>query len=302
MAADALGVGLATLDFVGVVERYPGLDAKVDLSAFSLQGGGPVATALCALARLGARTALCGRVADDPPGEAIRRGLGDAGVDVTALGVQPGRVSPCSFVAVDRASGRRTVFHSRGSVDPPGPADLDLSALDGARVLLVDGHWPRAQIAACERARERGVPVVLGAGSRREGMGELVALCDVLIAAERFAAELAPRGEIEDSLQELALLGPRTVVVTLGAQGSVGLDGERLIRTPALAVDVTDTTGAGDAYHGAFAYGLLSGGPVERCMRLASVVAGLKCRALGGRAGLPTLVEALTTAWPAELV
>jgi len=84
--------------------------------------------------------------------------------------------------------------------------------------------------------------------------------------------------------------------ITLGARGSVTVDGERVFRVPALgadAVDIVDTTGAGDVFHASYAYGLLSGWAPERVVRFATAAAGLSCQGLGGRAALPTLDEAL---------
>jgi ribokinase len=128
----------------------------------------------------------------------------------------------------------------------------------------------------------------------REGAGDLLELCDVLIASERFATEIAAAPELDQSLRELNKLGPKTCIITLGGDGAIGLrpDGQ-IHREPALKVDVVDTTGAGDVYHGAYIYAMLEGWTFERTMRFASVAAGLKCRHLGGRAGIPELSEVL---------
>ena len=95
-------------------------------------------------------------------------------------------------------------------------------------------------------------------------------------------------------LRAMRAEGPRTAVVTMGAAGAAALDNaSRLLTIPAHRVRVVDTTGAGDAYHGAFAFGMLHRRSLRWTMRFASVVAALKCRSLGGRKGLPTLREAL---------
>ncbi len=294
-----VGCGLATLDFVGQVARMPEPDTKADLAAFSLQGGGPVGTALVTLARLGASTRMVGKLADDEIGRLIRGGLEEAGVDCAHLLVGGAGVSPLSFVAVDGA-GRRTVFHTAGAGTRMRAAEWPPDALAGARLLLVDGHQVEAQVAAAEQARGAGVPVLLDAGSLREGMGELMALADVAVVSERFADEVAPQGELQDTLIELQRMGPETVVITLGAGGSIGLQGDKVVRQGAIEVDVLDTTGAGDVYHGAFAWALCRRWPLERAMQLASACAGLACRELGGRAGIPTLEEALSAAGLAE--
>jgi ribokinase len=288
------GIGHANVDFLGIVPRYPEPDSKTELLEVSIQGGGPAATACATAVSLGCRARFACKLADDDFGRFILQGLRDAGVDCDHVQTTQGRLSPFSFIAVEDESAKRTIFYTHGDVGPLMPEDLDLPGfLDGAQALLVDGHHPAAQIAAAEVARDKGIPVILDAGSLREGMGELVALSDVLIASERFVSEVAPRGEAEDSLVELQKLGPRRVVITLGDSGSIGLDGDQLVRQQAFDVAAIDTTGAGDVFHGAFAAAMVRGQSFERCMQLASATSALKCRALGGRAGIPDLDEVL---------
>jgi ribokinase len=298
MTGRVVGIGHATVDVFGVVPRYPQRDSKIELAEYSKQGGGPVATALCAAAALGVPATYVGKLGDDELGKYILAGLREFGVDCERVVITPG-YSPTSFVVVDRETASRTIFYTRGDLQAMQAREVDLSVLEGARVLLVDGLQPDAQIAAAEAAHERGVTVLLDAGSLREGMGELVALADIVIASERFASDLAPRGEVEDSLRELAKMGPRVAIVTLGDAGSVGLEGQKLVRQAAHEVDAIDTTGAGDVYHGAFAAALVRGYTLERAMQFASVAAGLSCQALGGRAGIPELDEVLDACgWP----
>jgi sulfofructose kinase len=130
--------------------------------------------------------------------------------------------------------------------------------------------------------------VVFDGGQLREGLGELVALADVLIASERLAAELAPRGELQDSLVEIQRMGPRAVIITLGDSGSIGLHGDQLVSQEAFEVRVVDSVGAGSVYLGAFVTGLLSSLPFARCMELASAAAALSCGQIGAVAGIPT--------------
>ena len=144
-----------------------------------------------------------------------------------------------------------------------------------------------------------GLTVVLDAGTMREGSLELASLVDVLIASARFAEPLVGSGAgPEKALEALCRLGPRTVVITLGAEGSLGWDGENTVLQKAVPVRAVDTTGAGDVYHGAYIYGLIHDWPMKECMRFASVVAAMKCREAGAQKGIPTLsqVKAFITA------
>lgn len=290
MAFDVVGVGHCAVDYLGMVERYPDMDSKVELSEFSMQGGGPVATAMVTLATLGANASFIGKISNDDFGMFIRHGLREAGVDTSGLVIVRDLVSPISFIAVERKSAKRTVFWTRGNVPELAPDEVDFSLIDGAKVLHVDGIQMVAQVAAARYAKEKGVHVVYDAGSPRQGMDELIALTDTLIASERFAAELGS-GALAESLKKLSAMGPKTVVITIGEDGSVGMENGDTYIVPAHQVEAVDTTGAGDVYHGAYIFGLLNGFGLRERMGFASTAAALKCRSLGGRAGIPSLEE-----------
>jgi ribokinase len=287
---EVVGVGHCAADYLGVVEAYPAVDSKIELSQFSMQGGGPVATALVTLSTLGVETSFIGKISDDEFGRFIHQGLRESGVDTRGLVIEPGFVSPFSFIAVESRTGKRTVFWTRGDLPPLLPQQVRLDVVESARVLHVDGLAIEAQLHAARHARARGITVVFDAGSPREGMDELLGCCDVLIASERFAAEYGG-GALGESLKALRARGPKTVVITIGSDGSVGIEGEETYVAPAHEVEAVDTTGAGDVYHGAFIYGMLRGMKFRERMHFANVAAALKCRALGGRAGIPTLEE-----------
>jgi sulfofructose kinase len=289
---DVVGLGMARIDHVGVVDRFPDPEATVEMAGFSPQWGGAVATALTLLSNLGVSCRMIGKLADDDFGRFILRGCGDAGIDTTYVAAERECISPYQFVMVERETHRRMTLWTAGNVSAMRAEELDLSALEDTRLLIVDGHHIEAQLRAAEYVRDKDdVQVVLNAGQVIEGMGELIPLCDILVASERYASEVAPRGEIEDSLIELSQMGPETVVVKLGPEGSIGLQGEKLVRQPPLRIDVVDTTGAGDVFLGGFCYGVAKQEPLERCIQLASAAAGLSCRQIGSLASLPTLEE-----------
>jgi len=113
---------------------------------------------------------------------------------------------------------------------------------------------------------------------------------DILIASETFAAPLVdPRAGPEEHLHALRAMGPREVVITCGALGSMGLDRGQVVGQKAFEVPVKDTTGAGDVFHGGYIYGLLRQWGMKECMRFASAVAALKCAQMGAQAGIPSL-------------
>ena len=287
-----IGLGQACLDFLGRLAVYPEEDGKGELRDLHIQCGGPASTALVTLSRLGIATSFLGSVSNDQFGIEIIKGLEEEKVDHTFLKITPGCTSQFAFIAITEAAGNRTVFWHRGTVPPLRSADVDLSLFSEARILHLDGLMIEASIEAAHQARERGLTVVMDAGTMRDGSVELLSLVDILIASEGFALPLVARGApVEVALEALHRLGPHEVVITRGSKGSIGLSDQQVIAQKAFPVDIVDTTGAGDVYHGAYIFGLLQGWDMARCMRFASAAAALKCREVGARNGIPGLEE-----------
>jgi sugar/nucleoside kinase (ribokinase family) len=289
-----VGIGEVSLQQIGVGPLSR--ETLVELTQFSAQSGGAIGTALATACALGAQARYFGRLSDDEFGTIILRGLRDFGVDTSFVLTEPERVSPVAFTMVDEHSPRRYVRFTRGNISEIVPGELPKTLLEDAGLLLVDGRMPAAQIAAAERAGALGIPVLLDARHLGPGMGELLDLCDIVIGSERFAAELSHSSDQKRSLIELTRMGPRIAVLTLGEEGAVGLEGDTLVRQHAVAVEVRDVSGASDVFRGAFAYGVVRGWPLARCLPFANAAAGLKCRHLGGLGGIPSLAEVLRTA------
>jgi len=281
-------LGEATTHFVGLLPRLPDSDAYAPILEVSLQVGGAAATAVAASVGLGCTGRLCTRLAGDAFGDFILDGLANSGIDVGCVLRGEGRLSPFAFTALGREDGQIHNYGTSGDARAPLPAEVPVDQLlADAQALLIDARYPAAQAEAAEAASRREIPVVLDASRVREGLGELIALSDVFIASERLASDLAPRGELQDSLMELQQMGPRGVIVTLGEQGSLGLFGDQLVRQPSLRINTVDTIGAGHVFHGAFAAAIARGNDFAYCMQYASAAAALSCTARGGWAGIP---------------
>lgn len=292
---DVVGLGYCALDYLCVVERYPELDEKVGMSDFAIQGGGITATAMATVCRLGGRARFVGKVGDDDFGRRILSGLEEEGVDVSRVSVQLGGTSQFSFVVVHRRTGKRTIF-AHGGTARLGPSEISRDDILCAKVLQIDAHHYAPAVVAASWARESEIPVVMDAGSLREGSEELLRHVDHLIASELFARQFVGSEDALSSAQKFLVSerGKRTfTAVTLGPLGCLYAQDADINRQPAFEVDVVDTTGAGDVFHGAFCFGLSRGWNYPDIVEFASAVAALKCTKLGGRAGIPTLSEAL---------
>ncbi len=292
---DAVGLGLNTTDLLAVVAGHPQPGSKVPIVELASRPGGQAASAMTAVSRLGWAARYIGRFGDDENGRVGRASLAADGVDIAACATVPGATNALSVVVVDQRSGQRTVLWSRHPALAIDPADLPVQAVGSGRVLLVDCHETAAATAAARHARAAGAATVVDVEHVRPGVEALLAEIDVIITAQEFPTALTGQADLGRAQQMLrSTFGAGVVCTTLGAEGSLALVGGTEIRTPGFGVDVVDTTGAGDVFRGGFIAGWLRGGAgadAEDVLRYANAVAGLKCRALGARAGIPTRAE-----------
>ncbi len=286
-----VGIGQCAWDMLAVVDRFPQPDTKKEALVWEEQGGGPVATALAALARLGIPCRFYGVTGDDREGTAIRQSLTEEGIDVAGLVKRSNASSQTAFIAIDKSTGTRTIFWKRPSGAPLRMDELQPNFLSGTDFLLLDGLMKEVSLSAARQAREVGVPVMLDAGRVREGMLELARLSDYVVGSEEFARELGWKDDPGSFRQEIKRRGFGITTITLGSRGSVTFVNDETISCAAFPVEIKDTTGAGDVFHGGYLYGLLQKWPLKDTIRFASAVAAMKCRKLGGRAGIPRLSE-----------
>jgi sugar/nucleoside kinase (ribokinase family) len=289
---DAVALGLNAVDHLIVVPHYPEFNSKVRFVSHTIAPGGQCATAMVSLARLGLRTCYIGKVGDDDTGRFQLESLNSEGVDAGHVIVTPGARSQVAFIIVDQPSGERTVIWDHDDRLTIEPAEVDAQAVTSGRVLLLDGHNVAASIAAAAYARDAGIPTVLDIDNIYAGAEALLPLIDFIISSSTFPKRMTGERDLQVALKKLSeTTGSPFVGATLGVDGVLAYFRGQYIHSPAFAVPCADTTGAGDAFHGGFIYGLLAGMSVEETLRFANAVAALKCRAVGARTALPTLEE-----------
>jgi len=285
------GLGPCSLDYIAKVQTYPPPDVKCEFSELVIQGGGPVATAMVALARWGISCAYVGVVGDDLFGTMISTSLEEEQIDVSGLLIRKGVESQFAFIAAEPIVGRRTIFWRRATGLPPSPREINFSRLREAQVLHTDGFFQEAALAACQEGRKAGIWIVVDAGSLREGILDLARLSDYFIASESFATALVGKNNPLEACRKVAGLGPRVVGVTLGSNGYAAWIEGRFIQRPAYPVEAVDTTGCGDVFHAGFIYGLIQGWQTEQSLDFAAWSAAMVSRRMGGRTGIPTLQQ-----------
>ena len=289
---DVVGIGLNAVDYLCCVPRFPVPGEKLRMTAFSRQGGGQAATALVALSRWGLKTMYVGNVGGDEHGRLSLSLLREEGVDISRTRVVPGATSQFAIILVQEGSGERTILWDRDPRIRILPRDIPREEIRRSRAVLVDGHDVPASAESARSAREAGVTVVLDAEKVQEGTEELLGLCDHIVAASSFVAQLLPGAKPGEAVREIhRRFRPRTAAVTLGPDGALGYDGREEVRVRGIAVPAVDTTGAGDIFHAGFLFALLAGKQFPGMLAFGNAAAALSCRTMGGRAGIPSLEE-----------
>ena len=291
MNYDVVGLGQCCIDYLGVVGQYPDINEKSEIRDLTVQGGGPVATAMVTLARLGARTAFVGKISDDYFGDLIKESLTSEFVNIDSIIVEKDKRSQFAFITIEKETGKRTIFWSKATVTPLRPDEVNRNLISTAKILLLDGLMKEGSLEAAKHARDAGVTVVIDAGSMREGSLELIKMSDYFIASEDFARQYYNGNDPKAAAMDLLELGAETVIVTLGEKGSISVSRKSYLYQPSFKVKAVDTTGCGDVFHGAFIFGLLQRWDLNKIMRFASATAALKCREIGGRTAIPDLRE-----------
>ena len=280
---DVLCVGHASYDVSMLLDHHPEPDEKCIAVSLWACGGGPAANAAVTVARLGGTSAFMGYLGLAGYGRLHFEELMKEGVR-TDLIVRGDAEIPFSVILAKKGGDRTVVNHrSRTPVLAKDAVDFSLCR---PRVVLLDGHEPELSLELAIEARRRGITVVLDAGSVHEGTRRLLSKVGVIAASARFAEDFTGESDPMRALGNLAAISP-LCVITLGRQGLVYRQGDESGRIPAFPVDVVDTTGAGDAFHGAFSLSIARGEPVWRALLKANAVGALCCTKLGARPGIP---------------
>lgn len=298
---DVLCVGLLCVDLVLAVPHHPAPDEKLRADSRLVTPGGPAAVAAAQIARLGGRAAFAGLIGDesgDPFSLLLRRAFADEGVDAGALACLPGFETPLAAILVKPDATRAVVSHRPSAPDPfrRPAAPCTGPGFPLARVILADGHRPEWNDALVAHAAAISAPLVLDAGSWSDSIRALAPRADHLVASEACArSALGGRDPADVPPTVLrAALGARAgsaVVVTLGPRGLVWSSPGASGAMPAFRINAIDTTGAGDAFHGAYALALARGLPAQQRLRLASAAGALACTRPGAWPALARSAE-----------
>jgi ribokinase len=287
-------VGSCNVDFIVPVTALPDPGETVLGRDHLRAPGGKGANQAVAAARLGSPVSFVGCVGTDELAGTIRGALDGAGVDLTWLREIDDAPSGIALITV-ADGGENTIAVSPGANAHLGPADIDAAAglLSSADVVLAQLEVPIEAVTAAARAATG--KVLLNPAPARPLPDELLAAVDVLIPNRSELGVLtgAPEPATIDEAATLAKSLPGSVVVTLGADGALVVDGDQVEHVPAVPVDAVDATGAGDAFCGALADGLARGASLVEAARWAVRVAGISTTQRGAQTGMPLRADVM---------
>ncbi|KAA5832663.1 ribokinase [Saccharopolyspora hirsuta] len=301
---DLVVVGSLNIDLTAGVQRHPLPGETVQATALTTSAGGKGANQAVAAARLGARTALVGRVGADAHGDTLLAALRADGVDTAHTRRDRSAATGTALISV-AATGENSIIVSAAANAQLCPADITAAQplIASARVVSVVLEIPVATAAATARAaRAAGTRLVLNLSPVVDLPAEVLSAADPLIVNEHEAREILQRNGFpvpdEDIAHASALLqlGVRSAVVTFGPRGAAVAEPDRAEHVPGVPADAVDTTGAGDAFAATVAWRLSQGDPLPTAARWATLVGACSVQQPGAQPSYPKLDRVLSTA------
>jgi sulfofructose kinase len=291
---DVVGIGECSVDQMCVLPRPAVPGEKLELRSLQMQGGGQVATAMVACARLGLNARYVGAVGDDAAGHYTIEELRSEAVDASEVRLVTGGRTRQAVVLVDGRSGERTVLWHADPGVVLHPEDVTDDIVYSGHVLHLDGTMPDVALSAARRAKAAGIMISLDLDTLIPGVEELVSLADLCVVPLAFAREFTGATEPASALRRFAPRCQGFVAITLGAEGALTNVGGAVVHVPAFPVPAVDTTGCGDVFHAAAIVATLRSLPPREILRFANAAAALAARGLGARAACPTVPEVQT--------
>lgn len=289
-----VGIGANVYDTLITTPFYPVEDTKLRASGVKECGGGPCGTGLVAAAKLGASAAYIGALAKDSGGEFLLADMKRFGMSTDFVDMVEGKSSFSSYIVLSEESASRTCVFNKENLPDFELDEKKADAIRTAQVLMVDGNELENAVKGAKIARDSGCKVLYDAGGLYKNVEKLLPYADILIPSEEFALGHTGKTTAEDAAKCLFdKYSPEVVVITQGVKGGIIYDGKDIKSYPSFKVDAVDSNGAGDVFHGAFAFSVSMGYNYYKSCVFSSAVSALKCTKLGARDGVPSFDETI---------
>jgi ribokinase len=294
--------GSLNVDYIFQVPHLPTPGETVLASSMQVLPGGKGANQAVAAARAGAKVCMVGAVGRDGLSEIALAGLLDVGVDTSAV-AQSRKPTGTAAINVDAQGENAITVSSGANLDARGDS-LNEENLTPRTTLLLQMEAPMTAMAdLIQRARKKKACIVWNLAPMQSVDLSLLKQVDCLIVNEgelnQLHSEFHPipkpnhcsAKDVEQKAWDIFTLTGQSVVVTLGANGTLAVHNNTLLTVPALAISPVDTVGAGDAFTGAFTAALDRGETFLVALRWGNVAGGLACLETGAQSSLPTAAK-----------
>ncbi|MFW5645487.1 MAG: carbohydrate kinase family protein [Bacteroidota bacterium] len=286
---DVTGLGSLAVDFIGSIESWPASGTKNGLKSFDIFDGGLTGTALSTVARLGGRAAYIGKCGSSEMAERSIKSLGNEGVDLSMVSYDPESEPIIAMVFTSTDPGDRNIFFQKENLKYPFPEEIpDRHWFKKTKVFFTDHVAGEAGVRAAKIALNAGVEVVVDIERIQDNTEALLKTASHIVVGERFAFEYSGSHNYADQVKALRKKDFQKVVITHGEKGCSLSKNASVTKVRGFKVDVIDTTGCGDVFHGAYALAVARNYPAEKALLYANAAAAMKAEYMGGRPGIPT--------------
>ena len=285
-------VGAAAVDTIARFEEMPKQDSITFADSCTVYPGGAGANVATGLALLGRKAAFFGKLGDDDGGKLLMQAFLQSGVDTRGIRVVAGQRSSACFIPVD-SHGNRVIYALGGVALLETANEIETPLLVSVKALYIAEAFPEIALEVIRCSTSAHPKFFYSPGgvmiwAEKSLLNQVFAQTDVLFVSRSEAETLSGVTNAEESIKRVADLGPKMVIETVGADGTMIFENGRLVKIPALPPPkIVDTTGAGDAFAAGVVAGYLEGMGWEESVRLGSAVAAIKIGYLGARSGQP---------------
>ncbi|ORC37380.1 hypothetical protein B4O97_04095 [Marispirochaeta aestuarii] len=287
-----LGLGGIAYDILSVIPNMPAWEEVEYIEEYQVQQGGMVATGLVTAAKLGADTEIISAIGNDTEGMSHLENFNRFGIKCDNVMISNENRSAVTLVLIHSSTGRRSFIHYKGV---NGLSNLNINKINYENVshMLFDGFFFETALKAAIKARKMNIVTVtdLSPKNRDPRLTEYLKYIDYPVLSELFLCSYTNISDPIEAGKSLLQNGNKALIVTCGEKGSYIIKKDGIENIPAYKVNVIDSTGAGDVFHGAFIFALWKGYDLKKTVRFANACAAINCQTVGGQKGIPTLEE-----------
>jgi ribokinase len=290
-----LGIFVADISFSG--NKLPTTGETILGDSYNIGPGGKGCNQAIAISRLGGNVNFISKLGNDDYGKLAIDKLKKDNIDISNIIISNEHKTGVAGIHVDRNTGKNAITVIRGAPSSLTIKEIDTKLIKQSKIFLTQLEIPIEVTLHClKAAKESGLINILNPAPARKLSSDFFKLIDYFTPNETEAEfftgiKINNENDAKVSAKKLIDMGIKKVIITLGEKGLFYSDGKEEIYLKASADKALDTTGAGDAFNGGFAFALLKGKKIKECLEIANKVAGLSTTKLGAGDSMPTLKD-----------